>query len=156
MDANVTWQQGLSFIGKAETGFEVPLGADPEVGGANDGFRPLELMAVSLAGCTAMDVISILRKKQAEVSAFEVRVHADRAETHPKVFTQMVITYLVTGRNIEEAALLRAIELSATRYCPAQAMLGKVAPMKLAYQIFEQGETGETKLVKEGIFQPAA
>ena len=63
MDAKVTWQQGLSFTGSANTGFEVPLGVDPDVGGANDDFRPLELMAVSLAGCTAMDVISLLRKK---------------------------------------------------------------------------------------------
>lgn len=63
MDAKATWHEGLSFTGTADSGFQVRLGADPEVGGANDGFRPLELMAVSLAGCTAMDVISILRKK---------------------------------------------------------------------------------------------
>ncbi len=62
MNAKVTWKNGMSFTGSANTGFELPLGADPSVGGANDGFRPLELMAVSLAGCTAMDVISILRK----------------------------------------------------------------------------------------------
>jgi putative redox protein len=148
MDTKVVWKDGMSFTGSAESGFTVPLGADPEVGGADDGFRPLELMGVSLAGCTAMDVISILKKKQQQVTGFEVRVHADRAEQHPKVFTHIVITYLVTGRGVDEAALLRAIDLSATKYCPAQAMLGKVAPMELRYEIYE--ENGG--LVKSGTF----
>jgi putative redox protein len=155
MNATVTWHHGLSFTGKADTGFEVPLGADPEVGGANDGFRPLELMAVSLAGCTAMDIISILAKKKQKVIAFEVNVHAEQAEEFPKVFTHAVITYLVTGHAVDEAAVLRAIELSATKYCPAQAMLGKVVPMELVYEIFEEDEgSGKTRLVKRGKYQP--
>ena len=104
MDAKVIWQQGLHFSGTAETGFEVPLGADEQAGGANDGFRPLELMAISLAGCTAMDVISILKKKQQVVTAFEVRVQADQAQEFPKVFTHALITYLVTGHSLEEIA----------------------------------------------------
>jgi len=154
MNATVAWRQGLSFTGKADTGFEVPLGADPEVGGANDGFRPLELMAVSLAGCTAMDVISILTKKKQEVTAFEVKVHAEQAEEFPKVFTQAVITYLVTGLAVDEAAVLRAIELTATKYCPAQAMLGKVVPMELVYEIYEDEGSGKTRLAKQGKYQP--
>ncbi len=76
-------------------------------GGANDGFRPLELMAVSLAGCTAMDVISILKKKQQAVTAFEVKVQADQAEEFPKVFTRALITYLVTGHSLDETAVRR-------------------------------------------------
>ena len=122
MDTNVVWKDGLSFTGSADSGFEVRLGADLAVGGANDGFHPIELMGVSLAGCTAMDVISLLKKKRQDVTAFEVKVHADRAKEHPKVFTRLVVTYLVTGRGVDEAALLRAIELSATKYCLAQAM----------------------------------
>jgi putative redox protein len=102
MNAKVVWSDGLTFTGTADTGFAVPLGADPEVGGANDGFRPMELMALSLAGCTAMDVISILRKKRQEVTAFEVKVQARRAEEHPKVFTTAVIEYELTGLGIEE------------------------------------------------------
>lgn len=135
MDAKVTWKNGMTFTGSADTGFEVPLGAHPDVGGANDGFRPLELMAVSLAGCTAMDVISIVRKKKQEVAAFEVKVHADQQGEHPHVFTSIVIEYHFSGNNIDEAAVLRAIELSATKYCPAQAMLGKVVPMEMKYFI---------------------
>ena len=152
MDAKVTWQKGLSFSGTADSGFELPLGADPEVGGANDGFRPLELMAVSLAGCTAMDVISILTKKKQDVSAFEVKVHADRAGGHPKVFTQIVITYLVAGHGIDETAVRRAIELSATSYCPAQAMIGKVVGIELNYELYEDERAGKKRLVKLGSY----
>ncbi len=154
MNATVAWRQGMSFTGKSDTSFEVPLGADPEVGGANDGFRPLELMAVSLAGCTAMDVISILTKKKQDVTAFEVKVHAEQAEEFPKVFTQAVITYLVTGHAVDEAAVLRSIELSATKYCPAQAMLGKVVPMELVYEIYEDEGSGKSRLAKQGKYQP--
>jgi len=86
-------------------------------------FRPLELMAVSLAGCTAMDVISIVRKKKQDVTAFEVKVHADQQGEHPHVFTHIVIEYHFSGSNIDEAAVVRAIELSSVKYCPAQSML---------------------------------
>jgi putative redox protein len=147
MDAKVTWKDGMTFTGTADTEFEVPLGAHPDVGGANDGFRPLELMAVSLAGCTAMDVISIVRKKKQDVAAFEVKVHADQQGEHPHVFTSIVIEYHFSGTDIDEAAVLRAIELSATKYCPAQAMLGKVVPMEMKYFI-RDAASGE--LVKEG------
>ena len=150
MDATVIWQQGLSFGGTSDSGFEVPLGADLEIGGSNDGFRPLELMAVSLAGCTAMDVVSILRKKQQDVTAFEVRVHADRAVEHPKVFTHALITYLVTGHSVGELAVRRAIELSTTRYCPAHAMLAKVLPMESFYEIYEGDGAVDHQLVKTG------
>lgn len=153
MDARVTWKEGLTFSGTADTGFKVPLGAPQDVGGNEDGFRPIELMAVSLAGCTAMDVISILQKKRQEITGFEVIVHADRAEEHPKVFTRARIVYFVTGREVSEQALLRAIELSATRYCPAQGMLDKVFPIELEYKIFEASENGQAKLVKEGTYQ---
>ncbi|MBM3144617.1 MAG: OsmC family protein [Chloroflexi bacterium] len=148
MDAKVTWRRRMSFTGAADTGFEIPLGVDPEVGGDNDGFRPIELMAISLAGCTAMDVISILQKKRQEVTGFEVIVHARRAEEHPKVFTEATIEYHITGKSVDKNAVLRAMELSALRYCPAQAMLSKVFPIALKYFIYEQGG----KLVKSGVY----
>lgn len=149
MEAQVTWKNRMSFTGTSDSGFSVDLGTEPEVGGDNDGFRPLELMAISLAGCTAMDVISILNKKRQQVSAFDVKVNAERAAEHPRVFTKAVITYTVVGTSIEEAAVRRAIELSARRYCPAQAMLAKVFPIMLRYRIFEAGE-GEPTLVTAG------
>jgi putative redox protein len=149
MKAKVNWHEKLSFTGSADTGFEVPLGANPRVGGDNDGFRPLELMAVSLAGCTAMDVISILQKKRQEITDFRVEVDADRADEHPKILTNAVIEYHVTGKDVDEKAVVRAMELSATRYCPAQAMLAKVFPMELKYYIYRQNGDLETSGIYE-------
>jgi putative redox protein len=154
MKANVTWQENMAFTGWANSGFEIQLDAKQEVGGEGKGFRPMELMALSLAGCTAMDVISILRKKRQDVTGFEVRVDASRAREHPKVFTRATIDYLVTGHNVDEVAVVRAIQLTAESYCPAQAMLGKVIPIDLHYQIFED-EGEEKKLVKEGVYSIA-
>jgi putative redox protein len=129
MDAKVTWKQRLSFDGTATSGFTLPLGSRPEVGGDNDGFRPMELLLIGLAGCTAMDVISIMMKKKLEVLSFDVSVHADRREDHPQVFTQATIEYRIRGRNIDQASVERAIELSETKYCSAQAMLRKAFPI---------------------------
>ncbi len=134
-EASVTLKDGLSFSGTATSGYELNLGASPSVGGADDGFRPLELMLISLVGCTAMDVISILRKKRQEVTDFVVRAEADQAESHPHVFTAIRVEYEITGHHVEEAAVERAIELSITRYCPAQAMLGQVVPIDHTYTI---------------------
>ena len=153
MDAKVTWDHGMTFAGKSESGFTVPLGTAPEVGGENDGFKPMELMAISLGGCTAMDVISILRKKRQKITAYEIRVHADEAEKHPKVFTQSVITYDITGKNIDEKAVLRAIQLSAERYCPAQGMLDKVMSITLLYEIYEDEDDGERSLISKGEYK---
>jgi putative redox protein len=137
MEAKVTWKGRLSFTGTAETGFSLLLGTEPSLGGDNDGFRPLELMALSLAGCTAMDVISLLQKKRQDVTAFEVRVHAERAEEHPRVFTHVTVEYLVTGHNVDPVSVNRSIELSATKYCPAQAMLSKAVEIEHKVTITE-------------------
>ena len=151
MEAKVNWRGGLGFNGTADTGFTISCGADMSVGGANDGFRPMELLAIGLAGCTGMDVISILQKKRQDVTAFEVQAHMDRQESHPKVFNRAVLEYLVTGHGVEEAALRRAIELSATQYCPAQAMFGRIMPIELKYSIFEDQGEGR-QLVTSGSF----
>lgn len=150
MDAKVTWQGRMSFKGTAETGFNVPLGAEESVGGDEDGFRPIELIVTGLAGCTSMDVISILQKKRQQVTAFEVQVHAERAEEHPKVITRAVIEYFVSGHAVEEAAVVRSIELSATRYCPGIAMFRQVFPMSFIYHIYEDEGDGKRRLVKDG------
>lgn len=150
MKAEVHWHQKLTFSGTADSGFEVPLGSYPEVGGDDDGFRPMELMAVSLAGCTAMDVISILQKKRQTVHDFNVRVNTERTDEHPRVFTEAVIEYHAAGEDLDETALVRAIELSATRYCPAQAMLGKIIPLTLKYYIYEGESLNTGNKIKEG------
>mgnify|MGYP001357018743 CR=1 FL=1 len=137
MDAKVVWEKGLAFTGMSDTGFQLPLDADAAVGGGNEGFRPMELFAIGLAGCTAMDVISILRKKQVDVTAFEVRTHVRRTDQHPKVFTSVEVEYIVTGHNVDLGAVQRSVELSITKYCPAQAMLSKAVPITHKITILE-------------------
>ena len=154
MEANVTWHQGLTFTGTANTGFKVPLGGSSKIGGDDDGFRPMELIATGLAGCTAMDTISILHKKRQDVTDLKVTVHAERAKEHPRVFTHIKIDYQITGHGVYEDAVLRAIELSARRYCPAQGMLSQVVPIVLHYQIFETGENGDHELIASGEYFP--
>lgn len=127
MDARVVWKKGLSFTGTAAvSGFSLPLGSDAETG-AEGGFRPTELLLVGAAGCTAMDVISILAKKRQEVTEFTVSAHAERAEDHPKIFTRITVEYALKGKNIDPAAAKRAVELSESKYCACIAMLRKSA-----------------------------
>ncbi len=137
MQAVVTWGHGLSFQGTADTGFSLPLGADPSVGGDNDGFRPMELFAIGLAGCTGMDVISILQKKRQDIQRFEVRVSAEQREEFPRIFTKLHVHYDIHGTAVQAEAAERAIELSETKYCPAQAMLRMAAEITSSYQIHE-------------------
>jgi len=147
MDAVLNWKGKMSFEGVSDTGFVQKMDADVVAGGDNGAARPMEFIAIGLAGCTGMDVISILQKKKQPVTEFQVQVHAPRSEEHPKVFSSAVIEYRVSGRDVDETALLRAIELSAEKYCPAQAMLGKAFPMQLIYKIFD--DDGKT-LIKQG------
>jgi putative redox protein len=153
MDASVKWQQRMTFQGSADSGFILPLGTDPGVGGDNDGFRPMELFAIGLAGCTAMDVVSILAKKREQVTGFDIQLHVERAETYPKVFTAAVIEYHVTGQHISEEAVRRAIELSVEIYCPAHAMLSQVMPIELKYFLYEGQDGEQRKLVRSGEYQ---
>jgi putative redox protein len=156
MKASVQWKENMAFVGTPESGFPVQMDSDPAFGGTNRGVGPMELIALGLAGCTAMDVLSILRKKRQQVTQFEVRVDAPRSPEYPKVFTSALITYVVTGKNVEEAALLRSIELSATRYCPAQFMLAQAFPMELRYEIYEDEGTANSRLTFQGIWQELA
>jgi putative redox protein len=150
MDVKLTLLENMSFMGISDSGHEVKIDSGVESGGNDGGPRPMELMAMALGGCTAMDVISILRKKKQDVTSFDVQLHIERAEQHPKVFTSAIITYEVRGNQVDEAALLRAIELSATKYCPAQAMLAKAFPIELRYRISDP----DGKPIKEGHFEP--
>jgi putative redox protein len=156
MEAKVTWKGRMAFDGTAAgSGYQLPLDAQSAAGGDENGFRPMELFAIGLAGCTAMDVISILSKKRQEISHFEVQVHVERTDEHPKVFTSALVDYLVSGRGVDEQAVLRAMELSAERYCPAQAMLSQVMTIELQYSIFEDQGDDQRTLVKSGTFTPA-
>jgi putative redox protein len=132
---------GMRFEVEAGSGHHVTLDAAEHGGGHNEGFRPMEMLLVGLAGCTGMDVISILRKKRQDVTGYEVHVTGVRAEDHPMVFVEITVEHIVSGHRIQPEAVARAIELSEERYCGAGAMLGKVAHLTHTYRIVEAAET---------------
>jgi putative redox protein len=127
MGAKAIWKGKLAFEGTTTSGFTLPMDSSIESGGDGQGFRPIELLLVGLAGCTAMDVISILEKKRQEVTSFEVRVDGERASEHPRVYTHIIVEYVLSGVDLDPVAVARAIELSKTKYCSAYATLSKTA-----------------------------
>lgn len=138
MKANAVWKGKMSFEGSVASGFTLPMDTGVDSGGEDNGFRPIELLLVGLAGCTAMDVISILKKKRQDVTAFEVRVvDFERAADHPRVYKRIVVEYVVTGRGIDREAVERAVELSETKYCSVGGMLNKVAKIENTITVLE-------------------
>jgi len=138
MKSKVVWKGGMAFTGTADTGYLIPLDSAQAAGGQELGFRPIQLFAIGLVGCTGMDVISILKKKRVEVTDFEVSAEIERAEQHPKIFTKIQVVYKVTGKNIDRKDVERAVELSENKYCPAQAMLDKTAEISHKILILEK------------------
>ena len=136
----------MAFRAITDTGHEVIMDAAPEAGGTDTGPRPMELLLVGLGGCTGMDVISMLRKMRQDVTAYEVHVTGERATEHPKVFTSIHVEHVVHGRALSPESVKRAVELSATRYCSAAAMLGRVAHIEERYRVIDaatgQEQTG--------------
>ncbi len=130
MKAMVTWKSKMAFRGISDSQIEVPLDAAVEHGGENSGLRPMELIAIGLAGCSGMDVISILQKKRQEVADFEISVQAERSTEHPRVFTSIKIEYVISGKNIDPSAVNRAVDLSLEKYCSVHAMLKKSVPIE--------------------------
>ncbi len=131
---------GMRFEVKAGSGHQVTLDAAEDGGGHNEGFRPMEMLLVGLAGCTGMDVISILRKKRQQVTAYEVHVTGVRAEEYPMVFVEISVEHIVSGYHIQPAAVARAIQISEQHYCGAGAVLGKVAHLTHTYRVIEETE----------------
>ncbi len=140
MTSRAVLEAGMRFDAVSGSGHHVILDAAEQGGGEDTGFRPMELLLVGLAGCTGMDVISILRKKRQDVTGYEVQVRGVRAEEHPMVFVEITVEHVVTGHHVQPDAVARAIALSEERYCGAGAMLGKVAHLTHTYRIVEAAE----------------
>jgi len=138
MDAIITLQDEMHFTALPTSGQLVHMDSKPPETGLRQGASPMELLLSALGGCTAMDVISILRKKRQAVTGFEVRVHGERTTEHPKVFTDITIEYVVRGVNIDPAAVARSIELSTETYCSVHAMLHQAANIRTAYTIVQE------------------
>jgi putative redox protein len=133
---DVNWTGDLSFETEVD-GHRIVMDARPDVGGKNRGPRPKPLMMVSLAGCTGMDVASLLKKMRVEVESFTVRVEGEQTETHPKHFISMHVIYAFKGKNLPMDKLKRAVELSQETYCGVSATYKKA--MKLSYEIKVSG-----------------
>jgi putative redox protein len=137
MTAQATLATAMRFEVQTGSGHRVTLDAAEDSGGQNTGFRPMEMLLVGLAGCTGMDVISILRKKRQLVTAYEVHVEGIRSDDHPRVFVEIAVKHLITGYHLQPEAVARAIQLSEERYCGAGAMLGKVAHLTHTFSLIE-------------------
>ena len=127
MKARIKLVDGMMFVGESGSGHAVVMDGAPEYGGRNLGIRPMEMLLIGLGGCTAFDVVQILRKGREQVSDCQVDVTAERAETDPKVFTKIHLEYRVAGKDLAPVKVERAIQLSKEKYCSASIMLGAVA-----------------------------
>jgi len=145
LTATVELLDGMAFLATPGSGHELVLDAAPEVGGAECGPRPMELLLMGLGGCTGMDVIGILRKMRQDVTDYHIRLRGERASGHPKVFTSISVEHVVRGNALSLEAVRRAVELSATRYCSAAGMLGKVARIEESYRIVDEA-TGQEQV----------
>jgi putative redox protein len=139
----IALQSGMRFEAVGTDGVPVVMDSDPQHGGAGMGLRPLELLLAGLGGCTAMDVLSILRKKRQVVTAYRLEVDAVQQDEYPHVFTHITIRHIVEGRELSEEAVGRAIELSETKYCPAYAMLAEAAPIDTEFEVRQTAEMTE-------------
>jgi len=138
MKARVKWVEDMTFLAASASGHAVVMDSAPELGGSNLGPRPMEMVLMGAGGCTAIDVVHILKKGRHAVSGCAVELDAQRAEADPKVFTRIHFHFTVTGKGIKPEAVERAIKLSAEKYCSASIMLAKTAELTHDFVIIEE------------------
>ncbi|MDA8364313.1 MAG: OsmC family protein [Gammaproteobacteria bacterium] len=135
MKAAVRWAGGASFVGESESGHSVVMDGAAESGGRNLGSRPMEVVLIGMGGCTAFDVVYILRKGRHDVTACTAHLDAERAATDPKVFTRIHVHFVVSGKELRPEVVERAVKLSAEKYCSASIMLAKTAVITHDFEI---------------------
>lgn len=141
MDCTVRWmgnEAGMSFVAETGSGHAFVMDGAPEAGGRNLGPRPMETVLAGAGGCSAFDVVMILKKGRQAVTACDVKLSAERAESDPKVFTKIHFHYRVRGHQLKPEAVARAIELSKEKYCSASIMLAKSAEITADFEIVEE------------------
>ena len=138
MECTVKWTgEGMSFLAETGSNHMVVMDGTPESGGRNMAPSPMELLLTGTGGCTAFDIVMILKKGRHAVSGCEVRLSAERAPTEPKVFTKIHFHFRVSGKQLKHDAVARAIELSKDKYCSASIMLGKTAEITHDFAVVE-------------------
>jgi len=135
MKARVKWLDHMSFVGESGSGHSVVMDGAPDFGGRNLGIRPMEMLLLGLGGCTAFDVMMILKKGRQKVLDCEVQIEAERAATDPKVFTRINVHFQVSGVALDAKRVAKAVSLSAEKYCSASIMLGKSAQITHSHEI---------------------
>jgi len=135
MKARVKWVEEVTFLGEAASGHAVVMDGPQESGGRNLGIRPMEMLLLGMGGCTAFDVVMILKKARQAVTDCVVEMEAERAATDPRVFTRIHVHFVVTGSGLSDKQVARAVELSAEKYCSASIMLSKSVDITHGYEI---------------------
>ena len=135
MNISVNWIDGMLMVGKSHSGHSITMDGPPEIGGDNLGVRPMEMLLLGVAGCTMIDVVTTLKKMRQELTHCETKVNAERADDHPKVFTDIHIQFIVKGQDLDPKKVEKAITLSAEKYCSASIMLGKTASITHDFEI---------------------
>ena len=137
MNISVNWVDGMLMVGKSHSGHSITMDGPPEIGGENLGVRPMEMLLLGVAGCTMIDVVTTLNKMRQDLTNCETKLSAERAEEHPKVFTDIHIQFIVKGQDLDPKKVEKAITLSAEKYCSASIMLGKTASITHDFEIVE-------------------
>ena len=137
MNISVNWIDGMLMVGKSHSGHSITMDGPPEIGGNNLGVRPMEMLLLGVAGCTMIDVVTTLKKIRQDLTNCETKLSAERADEHPKVFTDIHIQFIVKGQDLDPKKVEKAITLSAEKYCSASIMLGKTASITHDFEIVE-------------------
>lgn len=135
MKARVKWLDNMSFVGESGSGHSVVMDGPPEAGGRDLGVRPMEMLLLGMGGCASFDVVSILKKGRQDISDCEVNITAERADSEPKVFTKINMHFIVSGNQLSEQKVEKAVSLSADKYCSASIMLGKTAEVTHSFEV---------------------
>jgi putative redox protein len=135
--ATVKWLDNMCFVGQSASGHAVVMDGPPDIGGQNLGVRPMEMVLLGLGGCTAVDVIMMLQKSKQDVRDCHIEVSAERADSVPKVYTKIHVHYIVKGKDLNEAKVERAVNLSSEKYCSVSKMLEQAAEVTHDFEIIE-------------------
>ena len=141
MKARIKWVENVCFVGESGSGHAMVMDGAPEGGGRNLGMRPMETVLIGTGGCTAYDVVHILKKSRADITDCVVEIDSERADEDPKVFTKIHFHFIVTGRQLKPQQVERAVHLTAEKYCSASAMFQHTAKIEHSFEIIEEGET---------------
>ncbi len=135
MRAKIKWVDEVMFVGESGSGHAVVIDGPPEHGGRNMGIRPMELLLLGVGSCSSFDVLQILQKGRNDIVDCQTEITAERVDTVPKVFSHIHLHFIVTGRNLKESVVKRAVQLSAEKYCSASIMLGKAVEISHDFEL---------------------